>query len=170
MVKVSGGTRKLKTGSKEWSARQKEVFEMQKLGKYSSVTFHKEGGGYVAIEKSKMKHKAEEVEAASMLASKGYKVILKDESGQVSTPDGYLFKATFEQRTPTAGEAKGFKNSLEHAKKKKAEIAVVYDKNYVYHRKDVDDGIALYESLNSYRFKQIIVIASDGKVHRHNHN
>lgn len=170
MAKVSGGTRILKTGSKEWAAREKEVSEMQKSGKYSSVTFHKEGGGYVAVEQSKMKHKKEELEAAAFLAKKGYKVILKDEAGQVATPDGFLFKATFEQRTPTVGEAKGFKNSLEHAKKKNAEIAIVYDKNYVYHRKDVDAGIKLYESLNNYKFKQIIVIASDGMVHRHKHN
>lgn len=60
--------------------------------------------------------------------------------------------------------------ALEHAKKKSAKIAVIYDKHHIYHRADIDRGIREYESLNGYRFTQIIVVTHDGKVHKHKHN
>lgn len=33
-----------------------------------------------------------------------------------------------------------------------------------------DKGLRMYEILNKYRFKGIIVIDSGGKIHRHKHN
>ena len=170
MVKTTGGVRSLTNGSREYLRRQREIGEMIASGKYSSVEFSEEGGGYVAIEKSSSKHKPEEIEAATLLARKGYKVVLKDEGGEVKTPDGYLFSASFEQRTPKSGGVKNFNKCLEHAKVKSADIAVVYDKNRVYNRKDVDDGISRYEKLNNYRFKEILVVSREGRVHRHKHN
>ncbi|MBQ9255152.1 MAG: hypothetical protein IJ180_10330 [Bacteroidales bacterium] len=169
MAKVSGGTRVLKQGSREYNKRKEEVYQMQKSGKYSSVKMT-DRGGYVAIEKSRAKHKAEEIEAAEILANKGYKVILKDEVGDVRTPDGYLFKVSFEQRTPRGEGFKNVNNSLEHAKIKNAEITVIYDKYNKYNRKNIDDGIKYYESLNKYRFKEIIVVTKGGRVHKHKHN
>lgn len=167
MGKTSGGNRTLKSGSREYIARRKEVAEMIASGKYSSVTMSESGGGYVAIEKSSQRHKPEEIEAANHLAKKGYKVILKDEAGQVKTPDGYLFTASFEQRTPTQASVH---KALEHAKIKNADIALIYDKHHIYHRADIDKGLERYELYNEYRFKQIIVVSKDGEVHRHRHN
>lgn len=46
----------------------------------------RKGGKYVAIEKSPERHKPEELETARILTDKGYKVVLKNESGQVRTP------------------------------------------------------------------------------------
>lgn len=100
---------------------------MRRSGRYSSVEMGK-GGGYVAIEKSTARHRPEELEAARILADKGYKVTLKDEAGGKITPDGFLFKASFEQRTPQVGSSKNFVKGLEHAKKKSSDIAVMYDK------------------------------------------
>lgn len=128
------------------------------------------GTGWVAIEKSPAKHKPEEIEAARYLADKGYKVTLKDEGSDVKTPDGYLFSSSFEQRTPTAKGEKGFSKSLEHAKHKRAKVAVVYDKHRTYNRREVESGIRRYESLNKFRFEKIIVIGSNGSVHVHSHN
>ena len=88
MGKTSGGNRILKTGSREYRRRGKEVEEMLVSGKYSSVSLSVKGEGYVAIEKSPAKHKPEEIEAATILANRGYKVILKNEAGQTRTPDG----------------------------------------------------------------------------------
>lgn len=82
----------------------------------------------------------------------------------VKTPDGYLFNVSFEQRAPQVGGAKSFSNSLEHAKSKRADIAVVYDRNKVYNRKEVEDGIRRYEQYNAYRFKRIIVVSARGNV------
>lgn len=167
MGKTSGGNRILKTGSREYRRRGKEVEEMLASGKYSSVSLSVKGGGYVAIEKSPAKHKPEEIEAATILANRGYKVILKNEAGQTRTPDGELFSISFEQRTPTSAPVY---KALEHARTKNVQIALIYDKHHIYQRADIDRGIKEYESLNGYRFKQIIVVAHDGKVHKHKHN
>lgn len=167
MGKSSGGNRKIKPYRAEYIKRMQEVREMQASGEYSSVTMSKFGGGYVAIERSPKKHSIDEIEAATILANNGYKVILKNEAGQAVTPDGYIFSISFEQRTPTSTSVK---KALEHAKAKTAEIALIYDKHHIYHKADVIRGVKEYEAKSTYRFKQIIVVAQDGRIHRHKHN
>lgn len=172
MAKVSGGSRTLTTGSKEYSRRIKEVDDMLASGKYESVEMG-EKGGYLAIEKSPAKHKPEEIEAARILADKGYKVILKDESGEGRTPDGYVFSLAFEQKTPNGGTAQNFKKALDHAASKPdTQVAVVYMKSGVSHhtKQTVEDGIVLFEQHNSKRFVEILVVTGDGKIHKHRHN
>lgn len=124
MAKTSGGVRTYRQGSSTYRKRQAEVEAMRASGKYSSIEMSK-GGGYVAIEKSTARHKPEELEAARILADKGYKVILKDEASlghKVKTPDGYLFSASFEQRTPQGSSISNVKNALAHAKDKNADV------------------------------------------------
>lgn len=169
MAKTSGGVRTYNQGSSTYRKRQVEVAAMRASGHYSSVEMGK-GGGYLAIEKSPARHKPEELEAARVLADKGYKVILKNEAGSRVTPDGFLFKASFEQRTPQSGNSKNFVKGLEHAKKKVANVAVMYDKYGVHTRSSVENGLSQYEYLNKYRFKEVIVISKDGRIHRHKHN
>lgn len=169
MAKTSGGVRTYGQGTSTYRKRQAEVVAMRASGKYSSVEMGK-GGGYVAIEKSPARHKPEELEAARILANKGYKVTLKNEAGGRVTPDGFLFKASFEQRTPQVGIPKNFVKGLEHAKKKMANVAVMYDKYGVHTRSSVEKGLSQYEYLNKYRFKEVIVISKDGRIHRHKHN
>lgn len=172
MAKSSGGVRNVPVGSSTYNTRLAEVAAMRASGKYSSVEMAKNGTGWVAIEKSNAKHKPEEIEAAHHLANKGYKVTLTDESGSEVVKDGKLFTASFEQRTPTASGPNGIKKGLEHAKKKDADIAVIYDKHRTYNRNEVEAGIREYESYpnNRHRFKKIIVIGSTGSVHVHKHN
>lgn len=169
MAKTSGGLRTYKSGSSTYRKRQQEVEAMRASGKYSSVEMGK-GGGYLAIEKSKAKHKPEEMEVARILADKGYKVILKDESGFTKTPDGYLFNVSFEQRTPQGNSAQNFKKALGHAADKNADVLVAYMKGSGHTRKSVEDGIRKFEVNSSKRFKQIIVVTENGKIHRHKHN
>ena len=170
MCKQSGGTRTLKTGSRNYNGRRKKVAEMLSSGLYSSVTFSEEGGGYVAIQKSKTKHKPEEIEAAHLLAKKGYEVVLKDEAGSKSTIEGYLFSISYEQRTPIHDGANTIRNALFHARDKKADIAVIYSKDHTFTRKSVDEGLKLFEGASVHRFKEIIVIADNGNIHRRKHN
>ena len=169
MAKITGGVRTYKPQDATYRKRSEEVAAMMKSGRYSSVEMGR-GGGYVAIEESKMSHKAEEIEAAWILADKGYKVILKDEAGQVRTPDGYIFTAAFEQRTPDTEGYRGFVKALEHAKSKGAEIALIYDKHHVYHRATIQQGLREYERFNSYRFKRVMIISNDGKLHKWAHD
>ena len=169
MAKTAGGVRTYKQGSSTYRKRQAEVEAMRSSGHYSSVELGK-GGGYVAVEKSTAKHKPEELEAARILADKGYKVTLKDEGGQVRTPDGYLFSASFEQRTPTKDGANTIRNALYHARNKGADVAVIYSRNHAFTRGSVENGIKLYEQSHDYKFKRIIVVADNGNVHRYRHN
>lgn len=172
MAKTSGGVRTYRQGSSPYHKRRAEVESMRASGKYSSVEMGK-GGGYVAIEKSTARHKPEELDAARILADKGYKVVLKDEATGlhgVKTPDGYLFKASFEQRTPTKDGANTIRNALFHARDKRASVALVYSKGGAFSRESVEQGIRLYEDANSYRFKRIIVVSDKGNVHRYKHN
>ena len=87
-----------------------------------------------------------------------YKVILKDEVGSEKTVDGYLFTASFEQRTPTGSTAQNFKKALEHATDKNADVLVAYMKGNGHTQKSVEDGIRKFEPHNSKRFKQIIIV------------
>ena len=184
MGRVPGGVKTYKPDSTTYKKRMKEVAEMLKSGRYSSVEMGK-GGGYLAIEKSSAKHKAEEIEAGKILADKGYKIILKNEAGTHLTADGFIFKAVFEQSTPSVpqkGElpkgAKNIKKNLEHAKSKntygengsKIDVAIIYDKHHLYNRDVIEQGIKEYEKHNNYRFKNIIVISHDGKIHKHRHH
>lgn len=171
--KEVGGSRVLKNGSAEYRRRENEVIEMLKSGRYSSVVMTNKGG-YVAIENSTMAHKPEELEAAQILADKGYKVILKDEgSTEGKTPDGYVFSLSYEQRTPRGGTADNFKKALSHAASKPGtQVAVVYMKQgYSQHtRQSVEDGIKLFEQHSKKRFQKIIVVSDNGHIHRHIHN
>ncbi len=180
MTKKRGSGRQLKANSSEWRKRVAEIGSMRESGKYSSVEMGK-NGGYLAIEKGKAKHKPEEIEAGKILADKGYKVILKDETGHVTTPEGYIFSSKFEQITPSSDPkvrrgAEGFKRKLEHSSRKvgkgeNIDVPVIYDKNGVFTKKDVEEGIKLYESYwKRIRFKEIIVISSRGRIHVHHHN
>ena len=169
-MKPGGGNRELKTGSKEYTARELEVIKMQESGLYSDVYFSKESGGYYAVENSTKMKTDEEINAARFLANKGYKVVLKDEAGQMTTPDGYIYKYSFEQRTPEGSSSANFVTSLRHARDKKADIAIVYMKYNRHTKQSVVEGLKAYEKKSKYRFKQIIIITQDGRLHIHKHN
>lgn len=80
MVKLSGGSRTLTGGSREYSRREVEFNQLRNSGRYSSGYFSDKGGGYVLVERSSMPHEKDEIEAAMYLADKGYIVTLMDES------------------------------------------------------------------------------------------
>lgn len=187
-MKDYGVDRTVESGSVEYNARMAEVQAMLASGLYSSVEMSKDGGGYVAIEKGKAKHKKEEIEAAHYMADAGYKVVLKDETGQTTTPDGYVFNYSFEQRTPNPkGDrplrreigVQSVKKALDHGAEKarkgaNIDVAVIYDKYHSYDHNVVEAGIRRYEQYNNrnrmFRFKRIIVISKSGKVYEHYHN
>lgn len=177
MAKASGGTRPAGSHTKAYLSRKTEALKLQQSALYSSVEFRSKGGGYVAIEKG-TKHKAVEIEAAQRMADKGYKMILTDEGGSGSKGDGKIFRYIYEQSTPDIAKGeKGVCKCLEHAKIKavksgtRVDIAFIYDKYRRFHRNDIADGMARYERYNpNYRFKEVIVLAHDGVVHRWKHD
>lgn len=166
MVKLSGGSRNLKGGSKEYNAREKEFADMMQSGKYSKGYFSEKGGGYYVVENSKAAHKPEELEAARFLADKGYKVTLKDEAGSIRTPDGYIFKAGFEQATPKGDSVNNFNKCLNHAKSKPgATAAVVYMKSGTHSKGTIKNAIDSYSQHNTKKL-DVYVITKDGRIHR----
>lgn len=144
---------------------------MKSSGNYSSVKFFPSSGGYVAVEKSGFSHTRDEYEAAIYLARKGYKVTLIDETkGIGKTPDGLLSIQTYEQRTPMGFTSNNMTNALRHARDKQAEIAVIYMKRANHTRSSVEQGIKDFERTSKYRFKEMIIVTADGRLHRHKHN
>lgn len=188
MAKDYGADRKVGAYSPEYSERQKEVEKMLDSGKYESVEFSKKGGGYVAIEKSNMPHKSEEIEAAHYMADSGYKIILTDEGGSGVSADGKVFNFVYEQSTPNPQTPRtdeslttSVKNALQHGVSKvtkakstnqelKIDVAVIYDKYHSYHVKHVENGIRQFEQYGKFRYKKIIVISKSGNVYEHFHN
>jgi hypothetical protein len=137
-------------------------------GDYSGGYFSAKSGGYYVIENSPATHKPEEIEAARIMANQGYKVKLKDESGEVRTPDGEIFNVGFEQSTPS-GESESvnnFKNALEHARDKpNAKAAVVYMKYANHTRETIGKAIDKYSQYNSKKL-DVFVVTRDGRIHR----
>jgi len=173
MAKASGGTRNYSTSSSAYQKRLKEVESMRNSGVYSSVEIF-DGGGYLAVEKTEQPHTTEELAAANILARKGYKMILVDEGKSKKehepTIDGMVYAFSYEQRTPTKDRAETLRNALFHAKRKHAEVALIYSVNHTFTRKTMEDGLTQFEEATGYRFKQIIVVADNGNVHRYKHN
>lgn len=175
MVKLYGGARKLKNGSRQYTRRELEYRGEMSSGNFSSGYFSQKGGGYYVVENSKAKHKPEELEAARYMADKGYIVRMKDEGNQphkIKTPDGMIFSASFEQRTPNGSKntSDNIKSCLYHGRDKKADVTVIYQKFGRHSRADVEKGIRLFEEKSKYRFQQIIMVTKDGRIHRHKHN
>lgn len=172
MAKTSGGVRSLGTRQTAKNNRKKEFVNELASGKYDlpNSQFNDKSGGSYLTEISSEKHKPEEYEVAKFLAKSGYKVILTNEAGSTVKIDGKIFKISYEQRTPEGKTYKNMNKALEHAKKKEADIAVVYMKHDKHSRKSVEDGIIEYEKLNSYRFNKILIVTKDGKIHIHKHN
>lgn len=172
MAKSSGGVRGLGSRTAAKINRKNEFAKELLSGKFSveKSYFDEKSGGYYLTEKSSANHKKEEVEVAKFLAQKGYKVTLIDEAGTSIKVDGKIFGVTYEQKTPRGDSYKNINNALEHAKFKNAQSAIIYLKDANHTRKSVEEGIRHYEKLNSYRFREILTITKNGKIHRHKHN
>ena len=84
---------------------------------------------------------------------------------RVKTPYGKLFSASYEQKTP---EGSPIKKALDHALEKNADIAVIFDKHNLYHKEEIYKGISDFEKYNNgHKFKNILVIERNGKIHTH---
>lgn len=75
-----------------------------------------------------------------------------------------------EQRTPTKDGANTIRNALDHARTKRADVALIYSKGGVFTRQSVEKGIGLYEDAHKYRFKRIIIVSDNGHLHRYKHD
>lgn len=51
-----------------------------------------------------------------------------------------------------------------------ADIALAYQKAGKHTRSEIEKAISDFEAQSRYRFKEIIVVTRDGRIHRHFHN
>lgn len=171
MAKTKGGVRPVSRRTTTYQNRWADYQSLMQSDKYSDGFFSEKGGGFYVVENSTFKHKPEEMEAATHLADSGYKVYLTSETGHIKTKEGDVFSYSYEQSTPKdAKGGHGVKKCLGHAKSKGVDVAVIYDKHQRFSSKNISAGIQEFEKYNKkYRFKRIIVIDHNGKVHTHKH-
>lgn len=100
-----GGVRPVSKTGRTYQNRLHEFKSKMSSVGYSDGYFSTGSGGFYLVEKTKFPHKKDEIEAARILADRGYKVYLKDEMGEFSKGDGMIFTFAYEQITPD--KAKG---------------------------------------------------------------
>lgn len=198
MSKPTGSTRILTPKIKYIaSARIKYQELLSSLSADESKSYFSEKtGAYVIFMKGhnhtgKAKDGDAEIEAAKALADAGIDIKLTPEG------DGYEIYATstkirkdgtkiykyserkmsaytFEQRTPTEiknDAASSVRMAINHANSKKSSIALIYDKHSLFHRKDIENGMKLYQSKHhmweTKGVKCVIVVNSKGQVYEH---
>lgn len=166
-----GGVRPVSKTGKAYQNRFREFSAKIASVGYSDGYFNKDTGGFYLIERTKYRHKKEEVEAARILADKGYKVYLKNEMGEMSKGDGVIFTFSYEQITPDkASGPHGVKKCIDHAKLKRVQVSLIYDKNGRFSQNEILKGIAEYERHASYRFEKIMVIDTIGRIHNYRYD
>nr|DAG36488.1 MAG TPA: hypothetical protein [Caudoviricetes sp.] len=187
MAKGSGGTRVVKPHNGTFEqARRKYLNALSDSRYVPSRSYLSPSGGSLLFEKGHNVVK-EEIEAGRLMADKGYEVVLTPEGGTDTIrkvtkrgsekfPDGTIDFISYEQKTPNPAKtdatsrAKNVNNALEHAMKKGADVAFIYDKHGVLHREDIDSGIHIFENRMPYRFKAILTLNAHGDVHEWYHD
>lgn len=187
MAKGSGGTRAVKRYSGTYEQARRNYVDALSRGGYDvKRSYLSPSGGSLLFAEGHNIVK-EEIEAGRIMADKGYEVVLMPESGVDSIrkvarkgtakfPDGTIDLISYEQKTPNPtkigaiGRARNVNKALEHAMKKGADIAFIYDKHKALHREDIDAGIHLFESRLRYRFKAILTLNYRGEIHEWYHD
>lgn len=166
-----GGVRPVGSESKSYQNRLREFNARMATPSYSKGYFSRATGGFYVVEKSKFPHKKEEIEAARIMADKGYKVYLKDETGEFSKGDGMIFTFSYEQITPDKAKgAHGVKKCIEHAKLKRVQVSLIFDKYGRFSLREIREGITEYEKHNSYLFQKIMIIDKNTVIHTYRHD
>lgn len=144
--------------------------------------FVEEKGGYLLYAKDR-KMDNNEYNAATLMAYKGYPIRMTPEggndyyltiiNGKKKYGDGRIALTSYEQRSPKAANyataRKTVENAINHARKKGAQIAVIYDYSRSFKPADIKHGCEHYVRNNEKkRYKSVnwvIVVSGSGNVH-----
>ena len=188
MSKSYGGTRVVTPTTKNKAAAKSDYKKALSGGKFDKdLSYFSEKTGASALYMHGHNYHETEIEAAKILADNGYNVVLTpenhnayiskiDKKGNPKFVDGTVSLYTYEQSTPLPsnktqeGLAKSINNTIQHARDKNAQIAVIYDKYNSYHREDINRGMKMFESKNKYRVKAVLTINTKGEVHEWLHD
>lgn len=182
--KQYGTTKNVKPNTKAIKAASIKYSEELKSGLYDKELsfFNENTGGYLLYYKDR-KMDNMEYNAATFMAIKGKQITMTPEgvegyeliitNGKPRYGDGRIGITSYEQRSPKAiNEAtarKTVENAINHARKKSATIAVLFDYSRSFKIQDVKHGAEHYERnhINSkYKpVKSFIVVSGSGNIH-----
>ena len=182
--KQYGTTKNVTPNTKAINAASIKYSEKLKSGLYDKELsfFNENTGGYLLYYKGR-KMDNMEYNAATFMAIKGKQIIMTPEgvegyeliitNGKPRYGDGRIGITSYEQRSPKAiNEAtaqKTVENAINHARKKSATIAVLFDYSRSFKIQDVKHGAEHYERnhINSkYKsVKSFIVVSGSGNIH-----
>lgn len=182
--KQHGTTKSVTPTTKAIKASHEKYLRQLESGAYDRELsfFDKNTGGYL-LYSSQRKMDNMEYNAATFMAMKGMQITMTPEgrdgyaltvvNGKPKYGDGKVSITSYEQRSPKAiSEAtarKTVENAINHARKKGAEIAVVFDYSRSFKVQDIKHGAEHYERNHAdtkYKsVKTVIVVSGSGNVH-----
>ena len=182
--KQHGTTKNVTTNTKAIKASSAKYIKALESGLYDKELsfFDKNTGGYILYSKNR-KMDNMEYNAATFMAVKGKQITMTPEgvegyelivsNGKKKYGDGRIGITSYEQRSPkAANEAtarKTVENAINHARKKGATIAVLFDYSRSFKVQDIKHGAEHYERNHTetkyQSVKSFIVVSGSGNIH-----
>ena len=182
--KQHGTTKNVTPNTKAIKASSAKYIKALESGLYDKELsfFDKNTGGYLLYSKNR-KMDNMEYNAATFMAVKGKQITMTPEgvegyelivsNGKLKYGDGRIGITSYEQRSPkAANEAtarKTVENAINHARKKGATIAVLFDYSRSFKVKEIKHGAEHYERNHTetkyQSVKSFIVVSGSGNIH-----
>ena len=182
--KQHGTTKNVTTNTKAIKASSTKYIKALESGLYDKELsfFDKNTGGYLLYSKNR-KMDNMEYNAATFMNMKGKQITMTPEgvegyelivsNGKTKYGDGRIGITSYEQRSPkAANEAtarKTVENAINHARKKGATIAVLFDYSRSFKVQDIKHGAEHYERNHAetkyQSVKSFIVVSGSGNIH-----
>lgn len=182
--KQHGTTKNVTPNTKAIKASSARYIKALESGLYDKELsfFDKNTGGYLLYSKNR-KMDNMEYNAATFMAAKGKQITMTPEgeegyeliiaNGNPKYGDGRIGITSYEQRSPkAANEAtarKTVENAINHARKKGATIAVLFDYSRSFKVQDIKHGAEHYERNHAetkyQSVKSFIVVSGSGNIH-----
>ena len=182
--KQHGTTKSITPNTKAIKASNAKYIKALESGLYDKELsfFDKNTGGYLLYSKNR-KMDNMEYNAATFMAVKGKQITMTQEGGEgyeliitngkPKYGDGRIGITSYEQRSPkAANEAtarKTVENAINHARKKGATIAVLFDYSRSFNVQEIKHGAEHYERNHAetkyQSVKSFIVVSGSGNIH-----
>lgn len=182
--KQHGTTKSITPNTKAIKASNAKYIKALESGLYDKKLsfFDKNNGGYLLYSKNR-KMDNMEYNAATFMAVNGKQITMTPEGGEgyeiiiangkPKYGDGRIGITSYEQRSPkAANEAtarKTVENAINHARKKGATIAVLFDYSRSFKVQDIKHGAEHYEKNHAetkyQSVKSFIVVSGSGNIH-----
>ena len=182
--KQHGTTKNVTPNTKAIKASSTKYIKALESGLYDKELsfFDKNTGGYILYSKNRKMNNME-YNAATFMAVNGKQITMTPEgvkgyelivaNGKPKYGDGRIGITSYEQRSPkAANEAtarKTVENAINHARKKGATIAVLFDYSRSFKAQDIKHGAEHYERNHTetkyQSVKSFIVVSGSGNIH-----